>query len=71
LHKALEGLLKWVMQFGGTPDRVDARSHIAAAIAEYRQSISASGLTGAVPEEYASQSSVIVEEQACLVEGLY
>lgn len=70
LHAGLEGLLKAVLStevFG----RDRARDFISSAIAEYRATIARQGISGAVPPGYEGQSEVIVNEQACLVEGLY
>lgn len=70
IHAGMEGLLKAV-QGGVDVDRIAARGIIVPLIAQYKEQALATGLLGALPDDYKDQMSFVIEEQACLVEGLY
>jgi hypothetical protein len=68
-HRAIEQMLKWVKEHESEPTRLKARDWIRAACNAYRDEAEAAGFAG-MGEDASAEVKWLIDEQACLIEGL-
>ena len=69
-HRAIEQMLKWVKVNEAEPGRLQAREWIRAACNAYRDEAEAAGFAGMSGEDASADVKWLIDEQACLIEGL-